>query len=203
MQGKGLIKQLYRPTDTAITSKTLHSTSSQSVISPIAENHVNDTSVNDVINKPIPAINRSLPATPMTGINTTPRVLTIGNSFLNGKFESFEPKLYEKVVAMKSYFIDVLRSLKNETTVNKNQDCNINTKEITTLENKIKLLELEKNFFFGNKNTMLTNKNSSTQHCKKIRNSVETLMLVLLTLLHTRQGSNHLKYNITRKWIPS
>ena len=72
LQRKGLINQLYRPVDTAITSKAPHSTTSQSVISPIAENHVDDTSdndiltsVNDIINKPIPSINRSLPATPM------------------------------------------------------------------------------------------------------------------------------------------
>ena len=72
LQGKGLINQLYSPIDAAITSKATHSTTSQSVISPIAENHVHDTSdndivtsVNDIINKPIPSMNRSLPATPM------------------------------------------------------------------------------------------------------------------------------------------
>ena len=37
LQGKGLINQLYRPIDRAITSKASHSTTSQSVISPIAE----------------------------------------------------------------------------------------------------------------------------------------------------------------------
>ena len=65
LQGKGLINQLYRPIDTAVTSKGPHPTTSQSVISPITENHVHDTSDNDIINKPIPSINRSLPATPM------------------------------------------------------------------------------------------------------------------------------------------
>ena len=44
LHDKGLIDQLYRPIDTAITSKAPHSTPSQSVISPIAEDHVNDTS---------------------------------------------------------------------------------------------------------------------------------------------------------------
>ena len=73
LPGKGLINQLYRPTDTAITSKAPHSIPSQYVISPIAENHVN---------KPIPSINRSL-MTAMTGINTTPRALTMENSSLN------------------------------------------------------------------------------------------------------------------------
>ena len=42
LQGKVLINQLYRPMDTAITSKAPHSTTSQSLISPIAENHVHD-----------------------------------------------------------------------------------------------------------------------------------------------------------------
>ena len=74
LQGKGLINQLYRPIDTAIISKAPHSTLSQSVISPIPENHVNDTSENDITNQPIPSINRSLPATPMAGINSTPCV---------------------------------------------------------------------------------------------------------------------------------
>ena len=39
LQDKGLINQLYRRIDTAITSKALHSINSQSVISPIAETH--------------------------------------------------------------------------------------------------------------------------------------------------------------------
>ena len=138
-----MINQLYRPIDTAIPSKAPHSTPSQSVISTTAEKHVNDTTDNDIINKPIPSINRSLPATPMAGINTIYRVLTIGNSSLNAKFESLESKLYGKIIAMKSYFIDELRSLKNETTINKEQDYNINTEETTTLKNKIKMLKLE------------------------------------------------------------
>ena len=40
------------------------------------------------------------------------------------------------------YFTDELRSLKNERTINKQQDCNTNTEGKTTLKNKIKLLEL-------------------------------------------------------------
>ena len=37
LQGKGLINQLYKPIDTGITSKARHSTTSQSITSPIAE----------------------------------------------------------------------------------------------------------------------------------------------------------------------
>ena len=105
LQGKSLI---YRPIDTVIISKAPHSTPSQSVISPIGENHVNGTSDNDIINRPIPSINRSLPATQMVGINSTPRTLTVGNSSLNTKFESLELKLGGEIIAMKSYFIDEL-----------------------------------------------------------------------------------------------
>ena len=76
-------------------------------------------------------------------INTTPRALTTGNSSLNAKFESLESKLYGEIVAIKSYFTDELRSLKNETTINKEQVYNINNEETTILKNKIKLLELE------------------------------------------------------------
>ena len=79
----------------------------------------------------------------MAGINTTPRVLTIRNSSLNAKFEPLESKLCGKIIAMKSYFIDELRSLINEATLNKEQNCNISTEETTILKNKIKLLELE------------------------------------------------------------
>ena len=46
-------------------------------------------------------------------------------------------------MAMKSCFKDERWSLKNETTLNKKQGCNINTEEKTTLKSKIKLLESE------------------------------------------------------------
>ena len=82
----------------------------------------------------------------MARINTIGRVLTIGNSSLSAKFESLESKLFGEIISVKSYFIDELRSLKNETSINKEQDCNINTEETTTLKNKIKLLNLKINF---------------------------------------------------------
>ena len=84
--------------------------------------YINDSGDNDIINKPIPSINRSLPSTPMAGINTTTCVLTIGNSSLNAKFECLELKLCGKIIAMDSHFIDEPRSSKNETTINKEQN---------------------------------------------------------------------------------
>ena len=97
----------------------------------------------------------------MAGINTPPRVLTIGNSSLNAKFESLESKLYGEIIAIKSYFTDDLRSLKNETNINKQQVCDINTEETTTLKNKIKLLELENKLL---KDDITKNKNSLTHY---------------------------------------
>ena len=92
---------LYRPIDTAIISKAPHFSPSQCLISPIVENHVNDTRDNDIINKLIPSINRSLLLAAMAGINTAHRVLTIGNSSLNANFEFLESKLYGKIMPMK------------------------------------------------------------------------------------------------------
>ena len=79
----------------------------------------------------------------MARINTTPRALTIENFSLNTKFEFLESILCGEIIAMKSYFTDELQWLKNETTINKEQDFNTNTEETTTLKNKIKLLEHE------------------------------------------------------------
>ena len=85
LQGKGLINQLYRPID--------------SVMSMIL---------------PTPSINRSLPVTPIAGINTTPRVLTTEYSSLNGKLKSLESKIYGEIIAIKSFFTDELRLLKTD-----------------------------------------------------------------------------------------
>ena len=55
----------------------------------------------------------------MAGINIIPPILTIGNSSLNTKFESLESKLCGDIITIKSYFIDELQSLKNDTTITK------------------------------------------------------------------------------------
>ena len=64
-------------------------------------------------------LNRSFFATLIARINITPCVLTRGNSSLNTKFESLESKLCREITTIKSYFIDKLRPLKNETTITK------------------------------------------------------------------------------------
>ena len=112
MQNKGLINKLYRPIEASnTTSRIRQSTLSQSKTPPAEENHF--ITINNSINKSIPpSLNRSLPATPIVGPNTTPRVFSIGNSFLNDKLEALETKSCGKIIAMKSYFMDELRSLK-------------------------------------------------------------------------------------------
>ena len=109
----------------------------------------------------------------MGEIKTTLRVLTIGNSSLNAKFESLESELCRKIIATKSYFIGELRSLKNETTINKEQDCNINTEETTTLKNKIKLLELGNKLLKDDVNNKQKFINTILQHNSKISQSLD------------------------------
>ena len=65
----------------------------------------------------------------------------IGNSSLNARLEALETGLYGKIMAMKSYFMDELRSLKQEAPVTKERDHNQD--KTTPLKNRIKLLELE------------------------------------------------------------
>ena len=95
-----------------------------------------------MINKPIPpSLNRSVPATPIVEPNTTPHVLCIDNSSFNAKLKALETKLCGKIMAIKSYFMDEPRSLKQWVPVTKKQD--YNQDEATALKNRIKLLELE------------------------------------------------------------
>ena len=55
--------------------------------------------------------------------------------------EALETKLCGKILVMKSYFMDALRSLIQEVPLTKKPD--YNQDERTALKNKIKLLELE------------------------------------------------------------
>ena len=141
MQDNGLINKLYRPIEKSqITPDTHQSTPSRSKTPPASENH--RITINDSINRSIlSSINRSLPATPLTQSNTTPRILSLENSSLNAKLESLESKLCGKIMAMNSHFMDELRSLKQESPVKIKRDNEI--EEVTTLRNRIKLLEIE------------------------------------------------------------
>ena len=80
-------------------------------------------------------------ATPIVEPNTIPCDFSVDNSSLNDKLEALETKLCGKIMAMKSYFMDELRSLKQEAPVTKNQY--YNQDDTTALKNRIKVLELE------------------------------------------------------------
>ena len=144
MQNKGLINKLYRPIKASnTTSKTPQSNLSQSKTPLVEEN--NFITINDSIDKSIlPSLNRSLPATPFVEPNITPRVLPIGNSSLNSKLGALETKICGKVMAMKSYFMDELQTLKQEAPVTKKRDYDQDEK--TALKNSVKLLNLKINF---------------------------------------------------------
>ena len=95
--------------------------------------------------------------TPIVEPNITSRVLSIGNSSLNAKLEALETKLCRKIITVKSYFLNELRSLKLEAPVTKKLD--YNQYETTALKNKIKLLELENQLLkcdVSNEQTFLT-----------------------------------------------
>ena len=70
--------------------------------------------------------------------------LSIGNSSLNVKFDALETKLCGKIMAMKSYFMDELRSLKHAVSVTKKRGYNQDEK--TVFKNRIKLLNSKINF---------------------------------------------------------
>ena len=95
--------------------------------------------------------------TPIVEPNITSCVLSIGNSSLNAKLEALETKLCRKIIAVKSYFLNELRSLKLKAPVTKKLD--YNQHETTALKNKIKLLELENQLLkcdVSNEQTFLT-----------------------------------------------
>ena len=70
--------------------------------------------------------------------------LSIGNSSLNVKLDALETKLCGEIMAMKSYFVDELRSLKHAVSVTKKRGYNQDEK--TVFKNRIKLLNSKINF---------------------------------------------------------
>ena len=70
--------------------------------------------------------------------------LSFGNSSLNVKLDALETKLCGKIMAMKSYFMDELRSLKHAVSVTKKRGYNQDEK--TVFKNRIKLLNSKINF---------------------------------------------------------
>ena len=140
MQDKGVINKYNRPINLKSPQPTEIPTTAKKV------NVINIRSINDSMNKTFPLLpNRSLPTTPPTTANTTPRLFSTDNSTLNSKLESLESKLHGKIVAMKQFFMDELQSLKRETQLSQTMDSCNEFEDRNILENKIKMLEFENN----------------------------------------------------------
>ena len=144
VKSKCLISKFNRLVNIATTSKTPEPTSSQVETSTIPENNVNDISINNSINSFIPpSIKRSLPATPIAIMNTTPRLLSIINSAMNAKLEQLECKTCGKLwqrncFSWISLEFEMKHQLSKINTV-------LTTSEKTNLKNKVKLLKVQNN----------------------------------------------------------
>ena len=134
----------------------------------------------------------------MAEINTTSRVLTIGNSSLNTKLESLESKLCEETIVMKSYFIDELPSLINEATINKEQYCNINTEETTTLKNKIKVLEIENKLLKDDATNKQKFIDTILQHNSKLSQNFDVIRIISITNEARKQAPERHHYEKKR-----
>ena len=119
---------------------------------------------------------------------------------MNAKFESLESKLYGEIIAIKSYFTYELRSFKNETTINKEQDCDVNTEEPTTLKNKIKLLELESKLLKDN----IINKQKFTdtllQHNSKLSQNFDISSIITVANEAKKQPHKRQHYEKNDTW---
>ena len=175
MQDKGVINKYNRPINLKSPQPTEIPTTAEKV------NVANIRSINYSMNKTFPLLqNRSLPKTPPTTANTTPRLFSIDYSTLNSKLESLESKLHCKIVAMKQFFMDELQSLKRETQLSQTMDSCNEFEDRNILENKIKMLELENNLLnndISNKqkfiDTILEH-NGKLLNNQKINNSIST-----------------------------
>ena len=169
MQDKGVINKYNRPTNLKSPQPTEIPTTAEKV------NVVNIRSINDSMNKTFPLLpNRSLPTTPPTTANTTPRLFSIDNSTRNSKLESLESKLHGKIFAMKQFFIDETQLSQAMDSCNEFEDRNI-------LENKMKMLEFENNLLkndISNKqkfiDTILEH-NGKLLTNQKVNNSISTV----------------------------
>ena len=76
---------------------------------------------------------------------------TISSSF-SSQLDSLEAKLCEKIMAMKSFFMDELQTIKNELLTSakiRNTLTNIDHGTVDSLQTKIKLLETENKLLKG------------------------------------------------------
>ena len=194
MQADGLINKHNRSINTDTTLRTPNPpqleicTVPENQESQNNDNSINNSSVSMMHRSIAIPMNRTLPPTPSAGSNITPinteRLLSVNSPSLNTKLESLESKLCEKIMAMKSFFIDELQSLKNNKPTFQIRDFSGKIEEKIAMENKIKLLETE--------NKLLKDDLSNKQ---KI---IDTILMHNSKLIES-QNSIHLNENDTRK----
>ena len=182
MQDKGVINKYNRLINLKSPQPTEIPTTAKKV------NVANIRSINDSMNETFPLLpNRSLPTTPPSTANTTPRLFSIDNSTLNSKLESLELKLHGKIVAMKQFFMDELQSLKRETQLSQTMDSCNEFEDRNMLENKIKMLEFENNLLkndISNKQKLIDTileHNSKLLNNQTINNSISTVKKKTIT----------------------
>ena len=150
MQTKGIINENYKPLITLSSDSTDFSIIQNDVcIIPHVECDVISATTNPVIPTPIsdPTI-----ATPNTESFVTPCTFhpihsnSVISSSFSSQLDSLEAKLSDKIMAMKSFFMDELQTIKNESLKSakiRNNSTNIDHGTVNSLQTKIKLLENE------------------------------------------------------------
>ena len=150
MQTKGIINENYKPLITLSSDSPNFSIIQDDVcITPQVDCDVISATTNPVIPTPIsdPTI-----ATPNIGSFVTPCTLqpfhsnSVISSSFSSQLDSLEAKLCDKIMAMKSFFMDELQTIKNESLKSakiRNTSTNIDHGTVDSLQTKIKLLENE------------------------------------------------------------
>ena len=152
MQTKGIINENCKPLITLSSDSLDFSIIIQDddvCITPLVDCDVISATTNPVIPTPIsdPTI-----ATPNIGSFVTPCTLqpfhsnSVISSSFSSQLDSLEAKLCDKIMAMKSFFMDELQTIKNESLKSakiRNTSTNIDHGTVDSLQTKIKLLENE------------------------------------------------------------
>ena len=150
MQTKGIINENYKPLITLSSDSPGFSIMQDDVcITPQVDCDVISATMNPVIPTPI---SDATIATPNIGSLVTPCTLqsfhsnSVISSSFSSQLDSLEAKLCDKIMAMKSFFMDELQTIQNETLKSakiRNTSNNIDHGTVNSLQTKIKLLENE------------------------------------------------------------
>ena len=150
MQTKGIINENYKPLITLSSDSPNFSIIQDDVyITPQVDCDVISTTTNPVSPTPI---SDSIIATLNIGSFVTPCTLqpfhsnSVISSSFSSQLDSLEAKLCDKIMAMKSFFMDELQTIKNESLKSakiRNTSNNIDHGTVNSLQTKIKLLENE------------------------------------------------------------